>query len=139
MPALKGLFYSSQDRALSLLVLQNRGLRPEPSACVTHVPGLCVTYVPGLSPSLDRVRGTLALRLGLTEEAEGHYQNGLDWAERERCPVEAGRCLHGLARVAQHRGKTDKVAELLDRAAIIFEQHDALFYLGRVREQQGGP
>ena len=48
VPALKGLFYSCQDRALSFLVLQNRGLRPEPSACVTHVSGLCVTYVPGL-------------------------------------------------------------------------------------------
>ena len=41
--------------------------------------------------SLDHLRAPLALRLDLVDEAEGWFATGLEWAERERCPVEYGR------------------------------------------------
>ena len=81
---------------------------------------------------LDPIRGSLALRLGLVDEAEQHYRTGLEWAERERCPVEAGRCLQGLAEVAERRGNTAEALPLLDRAAALFQEHGAKLYLGRV-------
>ena len=54
--------------------------------------------------NLDHIRGALALRLGRIGEAEEWYRTGLEWSERERCPVEQGRCLQGLAEVAEQRG-----------------------------------
>ena len=86
--------------------------------------------------SLDHRRGDLALQLDLVDEAEGHYRTGLDWTEREGCFVEAGRCLHGLARVAKRRGRQDEALQHLDRAAGIFEQHGAHLYLDQVRSQR---
>ena len=47
----------------------------------------------------------LALRLDLLEEGEPQFRTGLEWAERERCPVEQGRNLQGLAEVAERRGE----------------------------------
>src|SRR5690606_26286344 len=60
--------------------------------------------LPGGVCPLGRARGCLALRLDLLDEAERHFRTGLEWCERERCPVEAGRCHQGLAEVAEHRG-----------------------------------
>ncbi|MHB8575488.1 MAG: protein kinase domain-containing protein, partial [Dehalococcoidia bacterium] len=77
----------------------------------------------------DRMAGALALRLGLIDEAEAHYRTGLSWSERERLPVEQGRCLQGLAEIVHRRGDDASAAELLDRAAALFEQHEAPFYL----------
>lgn len=54
------------------------------------------------------VRGGVALRLGLLDDAEREFTAGLALAERERCPVDAGKCAAGLARVADVRG--DRVA-----------------------------
>ena len=76
----------------------------------------------------------MALWLGLVDEAARHYETGLAWAERERCPVEAGRCLQGLAEVAVRRGQYDTARGHLDRAAALFEQHGALCDLRQVQQ-----
>ncbi|HVA19635.1 MAG TPA: protein kinase [Solirubrobacteraceae bacterium] len=79
--------------------------------------------------SFDRSRGSLALRLGLIDDAGRHFLTGLEWCERERCPVEAGRCLQGLAEVAERRGEHALAREYLDRAADLFSEHGAKLYL----------
>ena len=82
--------------------------------------------------SADAVRGGLALRLDLVDEAEQHFRTGLEWCERERCPVEAGRCLEGLAEVAERRGEHAEAMEYLDRAGELFSRHGAKLYLDQV-------
>lgn len=82
--------------------------------------------------SADRIRGALALRLGLVDEAEAHYRTGLEWSERERCVLETGRTLQGLAEVAERRGDHATAMEHLDRAAAIFSNCGAKFYLDQV-------
>ena len=42
------------------------------------------------------VRGGVCVRLGLLEEAERHYREGLAWCERERCERDAELCRAGL-------------------------------------------
>ena len=74
----------------------------------------------------------VALCVGLLDEAEGHYRTGLEWAERERCPIEQGRCLQGLAEVAERRGQHREAMPLLDRAGAIFERHGIVLYLKQV-------
>lgn len=50
--------------------------------------------------SSDRARGLLALRLGLPlGEVEGVF--GLEWCERERLAITAGRCHQGLPEVTK--------------------------------------
>ncbi len=85
----------------------------------------------GLLGSLDQFRGTLALRLDKVDEAEGWFRTGVEVCERERCPVEAGRCLQGLAEVAERRGQTRDALQHLDRATALFQQHGAKLYLGQ--------
>ena len=84
----------------------------------------------------DYVRGLLALRLGRVEDAEQHFEDGLEWCERERCPVEAGRNLQGLAEVAERRGERAQALEYLDRAGELFSQHGAKLYLDQVLEKK---
>ena len=67
--------------------------------------------------SLDAIRGDLALRLDLIDDAEKWYTAGLEWSERERCPVPAGRNLEGLAEVAVVRADTSTALAYLDQAA----------------------
>jgi hypothetical protein len=81
---------------------------------------------------IDHMRGALALRLGLIDDAETHYHTGLEWAERERCPVEQGRNLQGLAEVAERRGRHVEAVGYLDRAAALFQQHGTTLYLRQV-------
>jgi tetratricopeptide (TPR) repeat protein len=88
------------------------------------------------SPGLDRLRGALALRLGRTEDARRHYREGLEWAERERCTIEAGRSLLGLARVERSGGDATAAQGYLERAASMFEEHGAELYLSHVRAEQ---
>lgn len=78
------------------------------------------------------IRGFLALRLDLVDEAKRHFHTGLEWCERKRCPVEAGRCHHGLAEVAERRGNHALAMEHLDRAAALFSEHGAKLYLDQV-------
>jgi class 3 adenylate cyclase len=82
--------------------------------------------------NLDPLRGALALRLGLVDEAEQHYRTGLEWTERERCPIESGRCLQGLAELADRRGERREATRYLDRAAKLFQEHGAKLYLDQV-------
>ncbi|MCH7617976.1 MAG: protein kinase, partial [Chloroflexi bacterium] len=76
--------------------------------------------------------GAIFLFRDSINEAEQQFRAGLEWCERERCPVEAGRCLQGLAEVAERRGKIAEALPLLDRAAALFQEHGAKLYLGRV-------
>ena len=89
-------------------------------------------YRLGGMTGLDHLRGDLALRLELVDESARWYQTGLAWAERERCPVEIGRNLQGLAAVAEHRGDVPGALAYLDRAAIPFEKHGTKLYLAQV-------
>jgi hypothetical protein len=74
----------------------------------------------------------LALRLKLVDEAEQHYAAGLEWPERERCPIEQGRCLQGLAEIAERRGDVSSAIRALDSAAALFVAHGAQLYLRQV-------
>jgi hypothetical protein len=85
-----------------------------------------------LAQGVDHLRGDLALRLGLKDEAEQHYRTGLAWAEQEHVPVEQGRCLEGLAQNAELRGDHATALEHLDQAATIFQQHGLGLYLKQV-------
>ncbi len=91
-----------------------------------------VRFAPRPSLGVDRFRGALALRLGLTEEAERHFRTGLAWAEREGAVIEEGRNLQGLAEIAERRGDHPEAARLLDRAAAIFQRHGIQLYLRQV-------
>ena len=82
--------------------------------------------------SLDVARGEAALALDLVDEAEHHFRTGLEWCERERCPVEVGRNLQGLAEVAERRGERERAMEHLDRAGELFSRHGAKLYLDQV-------
>jgi tetratricopeptide (TPR) repeat protein len=101
-------------------------------------PWLRATFAQGA----DELRGTLAMRLGLVDEAEQHFRTGLEWCERERRPVEAGQCHQGLAEVAVRRGETAEAMRHLDQAAELFQQYGAKLYLDQViakkLELQGG-
>jgi eukaryotic-like serine/threonine-protein kinase len=90
------------------------------------------TYDFGSVHSVKRVLGAIALHLGEIDAAEERFREGLAWCERERCPIEAGRCLQGLAEVSERRGERAEALQLLDRAAALFQQHGAKLYLDRV-------
>jgi hypothetical protein len=79
-------------------------------------------------------RGALALRLGEIDAAERHYLEGLDWARRPdvRFGLVEGRCLQGLADVAEARGEHSKAAEYLDAAGAKFAEYGAKLYLDQV-------
>jgi hypothetical protein len=87
---------------------------------------------------VDRLRGALALRLDLRAAAARHFQAGLAWAERERCPVEAGRCLLGLGEAAAQAGRVAEARADLERAAQLFEDANAELYLKQARESPLG-
>ncbi|MEZ4503460.1 MAG: protein kinase [Dehalococcoidia bacterium] len=80
----------------------------------------------------DHIRGNLALRIDFVDEAEQHFRTGLEWCERERCPVEAGRCHQGLAEVAERRGDHALAMQHLDAAGELFSRHGAKLYLDQV-------
>ncbi len=83
---------------------------------------------------LDAVRGALALRVGALDDAVLHYRDGLAWAERERCPAEAGRCLAGLAAVAERMGDGPEARANRGRARAAFASCGAAYELGRLGE-----
>ena len=86
-------------------------VRPPPAG-FTHAAAIC-----------EGPREVLADRV---EEA------GLELCERERCPIEAGRCLQGLAEVTERRGEREQAMEYLDRAGELFSRHGAKLYLDQV-------
>jgi class 3 adenylate cyclase len=80
----------------------------------------------------QRAWAALLLYHGRLEEAEAGFRHALAWSERERCPIEAGRCLRGLAEIAQRRGNVGEAMQLLDQAGELFRQHGARLYLDQV-------
>jgi class 3 adenylate cyclase len=82
--------------------------------------------------NVRRAMAGTKLHLGLLDEAEDQYRQALAWCERERCPIEAGRCLRGLAEIAEQRGDPGEAIKLLDQAGERFRQHGAKFYLDQV-------
>ena len=82
--------------------------------------------------SSQRVYADVLLHRGLVDEAAEAYRRSLEWCERERLPIETGRCLQGLAEVAERRGDRAEALQNLDRAAALFQQHGARLYLNRV-------
>src|SRR5207302_8064527 len=78
--------------------------------------------------------GAMCLRLDELDEAERVYREGLEWCERERCPIDAALCFVGLADIAQRRG--DDNNEHISRARQLFERHNAKLYLDRLAVRQ---
>jgi class 3 adenylate cyclase len=89
-------------------------------------------YYPVAAGCLARIYAAIALHRGLIDDAAERYRRSLAWCEREGCPIEAGRCLQGLAEVSERRGERAEALQLLDRAAALFQQHGARLYLDRV-------
>jgi hypothetical protein len=88
-----------------------------------------------LGPNADHLRGRIALELGRVEDAEAHFQTGLEWAMRPdvRFLIDAGRNHQGLAEVAERRGELEVAHEHLDAAAELFARHGAAkLYLDQV-------
>ena len=84
--------------------------------------------------AVDVLRGLLALRLGDIDAAERHYRDGLEWARRPdvRFGLVEGRCLQGLADVAEARGDHPLALEQLEGAAAKFAEYGAKLYLDQV-------
>jgi class 3 adenylate cyclase len=82
--------------------------------------------------SVDPSRGLLALRLDLIDDAERAFREGLEWSERECCPVELGRNLQGLAGVAERRGDVPAALAFLDRAAAQYQPRGVKLFLDEV-------
>ena len=91
----------------------------------------CALYA-GEAP--DVARGLLALRLGDVDAAERDYRDGLEWARRPdvRFGLVEGRCLQGLADVAEARGDHAPALEHLEAAAAKFAEYGAKLYLDQV-------
>ena len=85
----------------------------------------------GIGRCRVRTRGSIALSIGDIDGAEREFSEALDLCERERCPIEAGRCHYGLAEVAEQRGETSEALQHLDKAAALFQEHGAKLYLDR--------
>jgi hypothetical protein len=87
-----------------------------------------------LTEAPDVMRGALSLRLGDVDAAERHYTDGLEWAARPevRYTIVEGRCLQGLADVAEARGQHEFAAQHLDAAAAKFHEYGAKLYLDQV-------
>ena len=45
---------------------------------------------------LDAVRGAVAARLGMPDDARAHFERGLAWARDQRCPHDEALCAAGL-------------------------------------------
>jgi len=90
----------------------------------------------GMFGSFDRTRAMWALALDRLDEAERLARRGLEWCERERCPVEAGRCHQLLADVLRRKGDTAEARRHLDAASTLFQRYDARLYLEQVLEQR---
>jgi DNA-binding CsgD family transcriptional regulator len=86
----------------------------------------------GAGIGVDAGRGGLALRLGIVDDARQAFEDGMRWAEREGCPIEVGRNLAGLARVADCDGDIPLARSLLDRSVRLFRRLGARLYLDDV-------
>jgi hypothetical protein len=84
--------------------------------------------------SHDASRGRIALHFGDVDAAEQHYNTGLEWSRRPdvRFGLVEGRCLQGLAAVAEARGDDALVMQHLDAAGEKFAEYGAKLYLDQV-------
>lgn len=96
-----------------------------------------VVYATLQGRGIGYARGSVALRLGDAAEAEQMFAEGLVVAERERCPIDAARCLEGMARIGDQRGEHDARAGYRARAAELYAQHGARLYLDRMTRSGG--
>jgi tetratricopeptide (TPR) repeat protein len=90
---------------------------------------LLVMYDPR---GISAVRGTLALRLDLVDEAAAHFEAGEVLATRGGLLLQRGACLEGLAEVAERRGDHALAMERLDTAGELFAGAGAKIYLDQV-------
>lgn len=88
-----------------------------------------VRWDPTTAHGADSIRGALAIRLGLVEPAATHFETGLDFASKWELPLEAGRCLMGLAQVSESRGYREEAAGYLEQAGTLFSRHRAKLHL----------
>jgi class 3 adenylate cyclase len=82
----------------------------------------------GIKPAIAAV----FLVEGDVAEAERQYRIGLEWAERERCPIEAGRCHQGLAEIAIRKDDINTALDHFDKASALFQRHGARLFLDQV-------
>lgn len=68
-------------------------------------------------------RGALALRLGHDDEAAMHFEAGVAWAQRERCPLDEAACHEGLAQLAARRGDTETADRHSQQATMLRKSH----------------
>jgi DNA-binding CsgD family transcriptional regulator len=85
--------------------------------------------------SFDRLRGVLALSLDRLDEAEQRFRIGRDWALREHCEAEAGRCELGLADVAERRNQHEAAARLVGSALERLKAHGGVLDVRRAQER----
>lgn len=86
--------------------------------------------------SWDRQVGLRELRLGHVDSADERIRAGIEWAERERCPILLGRLHQALVEVALARGDHAVATQHLDAAGELFNQHGAELYLDQVLAKQ---
>jgi tetratricopeptide (TPR) repeat protein len=77
---------------------------------------------------VQRQMAEIELRAELWDRAGPRFARALAWCEANQLPVEAGRCLLGLAGVAKARGDRNEAARHLDRALALFRAHGAVLY-----------
>jgi class 3 adenylate cyclase len=114
----------------ALTNLADDDTRAEIDTWLTSAPEARVGWLNGRA--LDHIRGDLARSLGRLDDATRWYRVGLEWAERERCPVEGGRNFAGLAEVAVVRGDMAAALDLFERAGERFSVGRAPTYVQRV-------
>jgi len=73
--------------------------------------------------ALHYTRGALALRLRRDDEAATHFESGIAWAERERCPLDAAACHEGLAQISTRRGDTEDADRHSQQALALRKRH----------------
>ena len=82
----------------------------------------------------EPVPGLRLLPVGDIDAAEGQYRGGLEWARRSdvRFGLVEGRCLQGLADIAELRDDHVLALEQLEGAAGKFAEYGAKLYLDQV-------
>jgi class 3 adenylate cyclase len=90
----------------------------------------------------DVLRGSIALSLGLIDDAAASFEVGQRWWAAEAVPLLRGQCLMGLADVARQQGNLREAQTLLDRATTLFREGGFTLYLNEALrkklELQGG-
>ncbi len=125
-----GRFFGLTELGDALAVLADDAAAPafyaELVRCAT------IRWDPITTRGADAIRGALALRLGLLDEAQAHFDTGREWSRDNRLAVEEARNIEGLAEVAERRGDHARATGHLDAAGALFAKAGAKFYLERL-------